>query len=218
MATSGRAEPFVAERYIGAHASQQAPHGYPPQVRKVQFFLETTLAGAAGEPVGWPSSSRVAVAAVLKNPFSGTADSGGDALAELGERIASSLVPELKQLLKVPALCYGKAVIVGTSGTLEQGAALIHPRLGAPVRAGIGGGKAVIPSNNKVAASGSSIDIPLGHKDDAWSFAHIDTLTLAVNDAPLADEMVLFLALAAGTRPHAEAPAQDLAARVRPAA
>jgi hypothetical protein len=40
----------------------------------------------------------------------------------------------------------------------------------------VGGGKAVIPSNVKVAAGGTSLDVPLSHKDDSWSFDHFDTL------------------------------------------
>ena len=52
--------------------------------------------------------------------------------------------------------------------------------LGKPMRAAIGGGKAVIPSNVRVAAAGTSLDVPLGHKDDSWSFAHFDTITVSV--------------------------------------
>jgi hypothetical protein len=48
--------------------------------------------------------------------------------------------------------------------------------LGKPMRAAIGGGKAVIGSNVKVAAAGATLDVPLGHKDDSWSFPHFDTI------------------------------------------
>ena len=114
-----------------------------------------------------------------------------DNLAALGAQVAQAMMPDLMALLGAPALAYGKAAIIGTAGRLEHGAALLHPQLGKPVRHAIGGGKAVIPSNNKIGAAGSSIDIPLGHKDDAWSFGFIDTLTLSVSDAPLSGEMVL---------------------------
>jgi hypothetical protein len=85
---------------------------------------------------------------------------------------------------------------------MEQGGAMIHPKLGKPMRAAIGGGKAVIPSNAKITAPGASIDIPLGHKDEAWSFDHFDTMTITVADAPLPDEIVLCMAVADGGRPH----------------
>jgi hypothetical protein len=55
----------------------------------------------------------------------------------------------------------------------------------------------------KVAAAGTSIDVPLGHKDDVWSFDHFDTMTVVVPDAPRPDEIVVVIAVADGGRPHA---------------
>jgi hypothetical protein len=72
--------------------------------------------------------------------------------------------------------------------------------LGKPMRAAIGGGKAVIPSNVKVAPAGTSLDVPLGHKDDPWSFDHFDTVTVSVPDAPRPDEIVVVMTLADGGR------------------
>lgn len=70
------------------------------------------------------------------------------------------------------------------SGEMEHGGACVHPMLGKPMRATIGGGKAVIGSNVKVAAAGALLDMPLGHNDDSWSFPHFDTITISVGDAP----------------------------------
>ena len=92
------------------------------------------------------------------------------------------------------------AALVGVNGEMEHGGACVHPMIGRPMRAAIGGGKAVIPSNVKVAAAGAALDLPLGHKDDPWSFAHFDTTTVAVADAPRPDEIVVALALADGGR------------------
>ena len=58
------------------------------------------------------------------------------------------------QLAKAP-VSYGKAAIVGVAGDLEYGGAMIHPKLGKPMRAAVGGGKALIPSNAKVAPAGT---------------------------------------------------------------
>jgi Amino acid synthesis len=58
--------------------------------------------------------------------------------------------------------------IVGVAGEMEHGGAGVHPMFDKPIRAAIGGGKAVIGSNVKVAAAGTSLDVPLGHKDDSW--------------------------------------------------
>ena len=66
----------------------------------------------------------------------------------------------------------------------------------------MGGGESLIPSSVKVAAAGTSIDVPLGHKDNPWSFDHFDTLTIAVPDAPRPDEIVVVVAVADGGRPH----------------
>ena len=66
--------------------------------------------------------------------------------------------------------------------------------------AAIGGGKAVISSNVKVAAAGASLDVPLGHKDDSWSFPHFDTITVSVADAPRPNEILVVVAIADGGR------------------
>jgi hypothetical protein len=66
--------------------------------------------------------------------------------------------------------------------------------------AAIGGGKAVISSNVKVAAAGASLDVPLGHKDHSWSFPHFDTITVSVADAPRPNEILVVMAIADGGR------------------
>ena len=72
--------------------------------------------------------------------------------------------------------------------------------LGKPMRAAIGGGKAVIPSNVKVGSVGATLDVPLGHKDEPWSFDHFDTMTVMLADAPRPDEILVVVALADGGR------------------
>ena len=88
--------------------------------------------------------------------------------------LCERLMPELVKLLDRPAVSYGKGAIVGVDGEMEHGGACVHPTLGKPMRAVIGGGEAIISSNVKVAAAGASLDVPLGHKDDSWSFPHFD--------------------------------------------
>ncbi len=101
-----------------------------------------------------------------------------------------------------PPVSYGNAPLVGVAGDLEHGGAVIHPKLGKPMRAALGGGAALIPSNVKLAAMAGSIDIPLGHKDEAWSFDHFDAITVSIGDAPKPDEIILCMAIADGPRPH----------------
>ena len=68
---------------------------------------------------------------------------------------------EALALLRKPPVAYGKAAIVGLDGDIEHAAAILHPRMGKPMRDAIGGGQAIIPSNVKMAAAGASIDVPL---------------------------------------------------------
>src|SRR5215469_12135849 len=102
----------------------------------------------------------------------------------MGEFSLYRPAPPNRLLLEGPAVSYGKGALVGVGGEMEHGGACVHPMLGKPMRAAIGGGKAVISSNVKVAAAGASLDVPLGHKDDSWSFPHFDTITVSVADAP----------------------------------
>jgi Amino acid synthesis len=84
---------------------------------------------------------------------------------------------------------------------MEHGGARVHPMLGKSMRAAIGSGKAVISSNVKVAATGASLDVPLGHKDDSWSFPHFDTITVSVADALRPpNEILVVMAIADGGR------------------
>lgn len=174
---------------------------YPAGVRKTQFMRETVFTET---PTGRRLPIvRVAASLVVANAWcAGPQDHLGD-IAALGEQLGAVIMPDLLALLDAPAVAYGKAAIVGMRGQLEHGAALLHPQLGKPIRLAIGGGAAVIPSNNKIGPAGSAIDLPLGHKDDPRSFAFIDTLTLSISDAPRDDEIVLFVALASGHRPAA---------------
>jgi hypothetical protein len=154
------------------------------------------LFGEPCEPV-----SRVAVAAVFKNPLVGRFEHDLSPLFEIGAVLGQKLAEQAIALLNRPPVSYGKAAIVGVLGDMEHGGAVIHPRPGAPMRAVAGGGEAVIPSNVKIGHVGASIDLPLGHKDNPWSFDHFDTMTLCVPDAPAPDEIVMFLAYADRGRP-----------------
>ncbi len=158
-----------------------------------QVFSE--LGQAAPRPV-----VRAVGLAVVANPFAGRRAADLSPLFGLGAAVGERLMPELVRLLDGPAVSYGKGAIVGTAGEMEHGGACIHPMLGRPMRGAIGGGKAVIPSSVKVGAAGAILDLPLGHKDDAWSFVHFDTITVMVGDAPRPEEILVALAIADGGR------------------
>ena len=169
-------------------------------VRKTVIMKETVEADSVGEAC--TPITRVVAAAVIRNPFAGRFVEDLSPLFDMGKELGERLMDTVVEMLPGPAVSYGKAAIVGIAGDQEHGGAMTHPKLGKPMRAAIGGGKALIPSNVKVAAAGALIDLPLGHKDEAWSFDHFDTITVMVADAPRPDEIVLFMAVADGGRPH----------------
>jgi hypothetical protein len=138
--------------------------------------------------------------AVIRNPFTGQFVNDLRPLLEVGATLGERLMPDLVKLLDGPAVSYGKGALVGVDGEMEHGGACVHPMLGKPMRTAIGGGKAVISSNVKVAAAGASLDVPLGHKDDSWSFPHFDTITVSVADAPRQNEILVVMAIADGGR------------------
>lgn len=146
---------------------------------------------------------RVAVAAVIHNPFAGRyvedlaplIELGGQLGEELGKRAVTALGEEAVE-------SFGKAAIVGTDGEREHAAALLHPSLGAPLRDAVGGGKAIIPSAKKLGAPGTTIDVPLHYKDAMFVRSHFDAMEVRIGDAPRPDEIVVIVAVTNGGRPH----------------
>ena len=165
-------------------------------------FLRETLYGDGGV-AGTRPVHRAAALAVVPNPYAGKNVANLEPLYDVGAALAERLMPELVALLGGQAVSYGKAVVVGVNGEMEHGAAVLHPKLGKPMRAAVGGGEAIIASNVKVAAAGTTMDVPLNHKDNVWSFDELDTLTVMIADAPRPDELVVILAIADGGRVRA---------------
>jgi amino acid synthesis protein len=165
------------------------------------LLLRDTLTSEMGK-AGTRPIVRAAALAVIGNPFVGRYVEDLTELFEVGRSLGEQLMDELVRMLPGSPVSYGKGAIVGVGGEFEHGGACIHPMLGKPMRAAVGGGKAVIPSNVKVASAGASLDVPLSHKDDPWSFDHFDTLTVSMPDAPRADEIVVVMAVADGGRLH----------------
>jgi len=167
-------------------------------IRKMMLIRDLAETDEMGTPCA--PLTRVAALAVLRNPFAGVDRDDLTELFEYGATLGAQLAAEAVAALGAPPVSYGKAAIVGALGAAEHGAALLHPRLGKPVRAAIGGGQALMPSNVKLGAPGSIIDLPLGHKDEPWSFDHIDTLSIAAADAPLPNEIVVCVGMSDGAR------------------
>jgi hypothetical protein len=170
-------------------------------IRKVVTVVEETRREGAKELDR--RLTKVAVAAVLVNPYAGRYEEDLTELIEEGEELGGLLATRAAAALGKQAESYGKAGIVGTDGELEHVAALIHPKFGNPLRDAVGGGTAIIPSAKKRGVPGSSIDIPLHYKDAAFVRTHFDAMELRVLDAPHPREIVIAVALSDGGRPHA---------------
>lgn len=170
------------------------------QARKILVTKETVYLEVGKEALR--PVTRVVGIAVIPNPYTGRHVADLSPLFDLGVQIAERLMPDMMALLPGTPAAYGKAAVIGVNGDVEHGAALLHPKMGKPIRAAVGGGEAIIPSNSKVAAAGTAIDIPLGNKDNVWSFDEIETVTVAVSDAPRPDEILVAIAVSDGGRPH----------------
>jgi hypothetical protein len=167
-------------------------------VRKIALLREEAFSelGAVGaRPV-----VRAVAIVVIANPYAGRFVDDLSGLVEAGADLAARVAPDLVRMLAGPAVSYGKGAIVGSAGEIEHGHALLHPKMGAPLRAAIGGGAALIPSAAKIGAVGATLDLPLGHKDDAWSRGHFDAITVSLGDAPRPDEILVVMALCDGGR------------------
>lgn len=187
-------------------------------IRKLVTLTET-VEREMGRPVA-PPARRAAAAAVIANPFAGRYAEDLTELIEIGAELGGLLAAEAIAALGGDAAAvqsYGKAALVGEAGELEHAAALLHPKMGAPLRAALGGGAALVPSSKKMGGIGQVLDIPLGHKDAAYVRSHFDGMEIRIADAPLPGEIVVAIALATGGRPlarvgglsHAEAEGKD---------
>ena len=170
------------------------------KIRKLITVVEETLSDG-GRETRRPGR-KVAAVAVLENPCAGRFVEDLGPLVDAGEELGALLAKRATEALGAPGESYGKAAIVGEAGELEHAAALLHPKLGAPLRTALGGGKAIIPSAKKAGGPGCTIDVPLHFKDAAFVRTHYDAMEVRVPDAPRAGEIVLAIAITDGGRPH----------------
>jgi len=172
------------------------------RIRKIATFLEETRT-EMGRVVD-PPTRRAAAVAVIENPFAGKYVEDLSELMLIGEELGELLTQRAVAALGIPAVAvesYGKAAAVGESGEIEHAAAILHPKLGAPVRKVLGKGAALIPSSKKRGGLGVVLDIPLGHKDAAFVRSHFDGMEVRIHDAPRANEIMVAIAVTDSGRP-----------------
>lgn len=158
-----------------------------------------------GQDVQPPVRKALAMA-VIENPFAGRYAENLDELIAIGEELGGLLGERCVKALGITpaqAQSYGKAAIVGEAGELEHAAAILHPKLGAPLRVAVEKGAALVPSAKKLGGLGTAIDVPLGHKDAAYVRSHFDAMEARVADAPRAHEIVVAVVVTDSGRPLA---------------
>jgi hypothetical protein len=171
------------------------------QIKRTLTFVED-VSVEAGQRVD-PPLRKVAVVAVIDNPFAGRFERDlaplTAASAEIGRHIC-----RLAIALMGPheAASYGKAAAIGMNGEQEHGVAMLTTVFGNVMRDAAGGGKAWISSFTKRVAPGASIDIPLAHKDALYVRSHYDGITITLPDAPLPNELAIICAFANRGRPN----------------
>jgi hypothetical protein len=172
------------------------------KIRKLLIIVDETLC-EQGRAVS-PPIRRAAAVAVIANPFAGRYEEDLSDLIDIGEELGGLLTERAVAALGIPGnevQSYGKAAAVGENGELEHAAAILHPKLGSPVRKALGKGAALIPSSKKRGGMGVALDIPLGHKDAAFVRSHFDGMEVRVADAPRANEIMVAIAVTTGGRP-----------------
>ena len=172
------------------------------QVRKYQVVIEETHLEMDKNIV--PPVRKATAIAVIANPLAGKYQEDLEVLMEIGAELGGILGAKAVSALGIEpakAESYGKAVVVGENGELEHAAAILHPRLGAPLRKAVEKGAALVPSSKKIGGVGTPIDVPLGHKDAAYVRSHFDAMEVRVSDAPRADELMVCVSVTDSGRP-----------------
>lgn len=171
-------------------------------IRRQFTFVEdrdVDFGQAADQPL-----RKAAVVAVIENPYT------GEYVEDLKEMIEASA--DLGHLLAKRALAamgdakvqsYGKGGLVGIGGEQEHANAVLTTAFANPIRDALGGGNAWISSMTKVTVPGTTVDIPMNHKEDVYVRSHYDGMTLTLADAPMPDEIAVIFCVASRGRLNA---------------
>ncbi len=171
-------------------------------IRKTTVIVEETRKDI-GRDVD-PPTRKAAAIAVIENPFAGKYVEDLTELMDIGADLGGMLGEMCVKALGIrpgKAESYGKAAIVGDNGEWEHAAAILHPKLGAPLRKQVEKGAALVPSVKKLGGPGTPIDVPLGHKDAAYVRSHFDGMEVRLADAPRANEILVVVAVTDSGRP-----------------
>ncbi|WP_428773934.1 amino acid synthesis family protein [Vibrio sp.] len=173
-------------------------------IRKICTYIEETRIEGGKE--GDSPVTMAAVAAVIENPWHGRGFVENlrpeitEHCSDLGALIVDKLTGVMGGAENIEA--YGKAAVVGMEGEIEHASAVIHTlRFGNHYREAVDA-KSYLSFTNKRGSGGTSIQVPMMHKDDEGLRSHYITLEMKIEDAPAANEIVVVLGASDGGRVH----------------
>ena len=125
-------------------------------IRKIAVWVEETHR-EIGREIS-PATRKAVAVAVIANPFAGRYVEDLDPLMTIGAELGGLLGEKCVAALGIDpsdAESYGKAAMVGENGELEHAAAILHPKLGAPLRKAVEKGRGprpVVKENGRTGA------------------------------------------------------------------
>lgn len=171
------------------------------EIRKIVTITEETH-GEMGKRLEKPVR-KCAAMAVIKNDGAGRYVEDLQPFIDNGDVLGEMLTKRAMEILGVENIeSFGKGAIVGADGEVEHGAAMNHVKFGNAIRRALGYPcKTIVPSTVTRGGPGTTLDVPLVHREANLVRSHFDAMKVSVYDAPRADELVIVAAFATGGRP-----------------
>ena len=141
----------------------------------------------AGEPLDRPLR-RVAVAAVLKNPYAGAWSENIAELIDAGEWLATELMDRARRRSAARSRRTARAGSSASRASSSTSRRSSTPSSGRR-SAAAAGGVSILPSVKKRGAMGAHLDIPVHHIKAMLVRSHFDAMEICVPDAPATDEI-----------------------------
>lgn len=175
------------------------------EIRRIVSATED-LTAELGTPVRTPVQ-RGAVAIAVRNPWAGrgvVADLQTE-VVELAPVLAREIADRLTAMLggAHSVTSFGKAALVGLDGEAEHGDALIHTPYFGNVLRELLDGTSIITFSEERSPAGTTVTVPMWHKNEAATRSHYATTQIRIPDGPRPDELVITAAAATGPRPNA---------------
>lgn len=171
-------------------------------IRKETVIIDETRS-EIGKKLETPLRKCASIA-VVKNIYAGKNVQEMPEYAAYGKELGKRLIEQALTALNITAddvNSYGKAAVTGLGGEQEHGSALLHTGFDEGMRSVLTTSKSIIPSSEKSAPAGCSVDVPLHNKLALKVRTHFDAMEISVADSPREDEILIVLCVTTGGRP-----------------